>query len=288
MATRKKSHENGKKHKERSKGESQNLGLYKEVLVVGSGKEITGEIKATEEGQQCLEGDLNAPQWKNPRNLAVEIGGLTIRLNDLPSDCIKYAYRYRPIGPGLLVAEMVVLVKEAVSIGVGKTKSAINRFIQKTIVKPDSSTSGGEDQEGISENDIQLVDESVAGFLLAHGGKPMPSDLQVSMEGEVLAKLSGIWKNPESDENSKDEQIKIRGFYDGRRLRQRFFTVVEESKKGSTLDVYYDDNEFDQELRELMENKNALLQLKCKKKKIGRKTRLHLDEMEVVGESNSP
>lgn len=286
MATKKKASSTGSRKETKSTDIQTDNGTYKEVMTVALSKNVAGEIKQDAQGQQCAEGDLNAPRWRHPRNFAVEIGGLAIKLSELPPDSVKNIYRYRSIGPKLLVAEIVILIKESVSLSMEKIKAAAMRFVDKAIVQAELPWVGVEDQEHLAEPEKKVVDESVTAFLAAHGGRPMPSDMHVSMEGKVVTKFGGIWRNPRNEGEAGNTDVELEAYFDGRRLRQRIFFVLENSKKGRYVEIHYDDNAFDQELRALRENKEVLLRLKCIEKKIGKKSRLHLDEIEIINAQN--
>jgi hypothetical protein len=255
---------------------------WKEVMSIDIGVAVAGVFKEDDSGKICIEGELNIPKWKQPNQLAVEIGGLTEKVNNLPVGSVKYMPRMTPIGEGLILAKVIILVKESVAIAFNEAKNVARKFIEKTTVQATLPWHSNEEMEKISPEIIEIIENSAKEFLKAHGGKSLRAGMSINMGGDSIAEFGGSWKNCPAGDNSNDEEKVIEGHYNGRNLRQRYINFVEASKKAKNFEIYYDDNDFDEPLRELKDNKNASLKLTCKVVPKGKNTRLVLDKMEVL------
>lgn len=254
----------------------------KEVMTIDLGVEVKGLLKKDEKGNIYVEGELNTPKWKQPSEVAVEIGELTEKVNGMPAGSIKYKSQLMPIGGGRLKAKIVLLAKESLAAARSVAKNVAKKFIENTTAQATLQFEKDSGECVLSEESDKSIKEGADKFLKAHGGKSLKTGMNLCVGGELIAAASGSWKTTPEDENSGDETKEIEGFYDGRRLRQRYFHIVEATKKAKVYEIYYDDNEYDTKFRELNDNKNAALSIKCKVVAMGRKTRLVLMKLEVI------
>lgn len=250
-----------------------------EWIVIDLGYKIRGEFHFLEAGKQYVEGELSRQSWADGVTFGHHLLKSIAAAFSLGEDVFSLQQRMtRGIGREVL-ASVVLTVSHACQ-NVERLHSIAAQFIRGVVSQP--SINFGEQRPIETKNICDEVLVETQNFLRIKGGKKVKNHLRLSIENEEVATVFGNWK-PMPDTIEKDtREIVISGFYDGRRLRDRYLVIVGEGGHAASHEIYYDEDVFDQQLRDLQDDKMTVLEVRVKKETCGREVRLDLVEMRVV------
>lgn len=251
-----------------------------QVMVINLGYELKGNIK-----QDAVEGELNTPKWNQAGDVSSAIASLLEGVNQLEKGSVKSIQRIADIGHNRLLAQVTLIFEGNQKVDLDIARKVAQKFVEETTqqaILPWQIQGKDEGKYDFNQKSLDLIKVSADNFLKTHGGQAVRAGMQIQIRNEEVAMMQGMWKQIAEPELPKQLKRELQGFYDGRRLRQRCFYLVEATKKAKNHEVFYDDNEFDDQLRALADDKNAAVKVCCLEVPMGKKIRLFLDEMEVI------
>lgn len=220
--------------------------------------QVHGKIEADHAGRQFIELDLNQPRWKQFQELGFAIARTLEGAFKLNENRIELRLRMLQIGAENVQPEIHLI----------SAFSCPDQIVLKNIVSRFGAelTHQGDCFDTIVSAALlpehaREVEQGVQSFLQGHGGQSLQRNVQLMVNDEGLVSLRGHWRAGPEQQASLPVENEFEALYDGRRLRARtmFVTVVDERSRA--LEIYYDEEQFDHVLRELQEDKTALLAL---------------------------
>ena len=236
--------------------------------VLGIDLHMKGKILINPEGQKFLEGELHQPRWAQANACAsllarllenvffLDVNALQLRMRIVAQDDDRVQPEIHISGPGLVRPDIEKIRAVVASFG---SRLAHQRDIT------DAQTTFK-----ISQDEQQMIEENVGVFLQNNGGQAVQHALLVHVQDEIASSIRGYFPQGQNNEKRERKELTIEALYDGRKLRARTMFVVVASERTRSMAIFYDEIRFDKDLRNLEENKQAMLSLTIEEVQAGK------------------
>ena len=161
-----------------------------------------------------------------------------------------------------------------------KLKSVSKLFSEEVCSQRNFKGSNDEEGSALSSGDTERTIDAASIFLKANGGQSITRQMLVMVDKEDELKISGVWRTIPVERQKESEIKTMRGFYDGRRLSTRTLFVREEGARGKNWEISYDEEKYDQVLRDLRDDKSAGLVIGYTESVVNKKTIMTLVSVE--------
>ena len=233
--------------------------LDKICAVVKLDYQMHALISTDEGGNAFFEGDLSLPKWQQGSAYALALARLIEQVVGLASNSIQCRLRVIQVRGNEVNPQIVLVAQAGQIIDQNEVKTLAREFANKTSSQMDLLML---DTPHISDVQTQgQVSEMASLFLLANGGQRVHRQLQICVNDEDVATIKGQWKLGAKVVVKESTTHYLKVFYDGRRLRSRTLFLVEAGSRAKSFEIYYDEDKFDQQLREFQDSKNVALEI---------------------------
>lgn len=231
----------------------------KVCAVIKMDYQIQGNISVDEQGCRFLEGDLSLPKWQQGYAYALGLATLIEQEHGLEDGSVKCRLRVTQIQGNEINPQIVLVALSAEKIDHNKTKILAREFARQ--VSRQRELQQTDVQEKIDAQASARVSEVASIFLQAHGGQMVQRQLQICVHQEMIGNIKGQWNATQLAPQKEKEIRNLQVFFDGRRLRTRVMFVVEAGARAKSHEIFYNEEEFDQQLIELRDDKSAALEI---------------------------
>lgn len=237
---------------------------------VDLGIELSGRIDSDAEGHQFLQSEINRPNIKNSELLAEALMRAIAAEFDISGENMRLKLRLVELDENILRPQIHLIVAGKRCPDVNRLNKLIAEFSEKISLQSDliDSIDESENSESLSEN----IDSHINDFLQVCGGQIVKKPISVLVNDHSVATIRGaIAPAPDLNQDTeKSIDVTIRALYDGRRLRYRTMYVKLPHGRQKCIPIYYDEERFDQLIRDIGDNKNVMLEMVCRKTILGR------------------
>lgn len=220
--------------------------------------ELHGVISSAD-GKQFLESDINQPKLKESEILAASLARTVENAFNIDDQSVKTRVRHIECGVEKVRLQIHLMVGGQKCPDRAKLVDVLGKFSDRVLLTADLFETKQDSPH--AEIDSSLVCQAADDFLRACGGKPISRSMQLVVDDTPIATFAGIWSRGPTVESSAPEVVVLEGMYDGRRLRARTLFVLVMEPRTKSVVIYYDEEKFDPQLRELNENKQVMLSL---------------------------
>lgn len=247
---------------------------------VNLGVELHGVISSAD-GKLFLESDINQPKLKESGILAASLARTVEKAFGLNDQSIQSRIRYIECGGEKVRLQIHLMVEGQKCPDREKLIDVLGAFSDRLLLTPNLYETKQDSPH--TEIDSSLVSQAADDFLRACGGKPINRSMQLVVDEKPIATLAGIWSQGPRVESQASELVILEAMYDGRRLRARTLFVLVMAPRTKSVEIYYDEEKFDAQLRDLNENKQVMLSLTVRStNKDRQQTRYELVSFECI------
>lgn len=249
--------------------------------VIRIDRQMRGKIAIDAAGQRFLEAELNQPRWTQANACATSLVRTVERVFSLEENALQLRMRIVALGDQQVQPEVHLIAPGLECPDTAMLRSVIARFGAGLVAQRNLLDATG--PETLSPECEQHIDEGVHVFLQGHGGQPVQREMQILVEDESLASVKGHWRQRESEEKQAPQELVLEAMYDGRRLRSRTLYVAVVGERTRGMEIFYDEEQFDHALRELADDKHAMLSLAVAETKCGKdRSRFELRSLQRI------
>lgn len=228
---------------------------------INLGIELRGVFVERDVGR-LFEADLTQHKWRDANNLAEGIARLVEDVFCLDRGAVESRLRYVEIAQSRVELQITIGVLGKSCPDGARLNAIVCNFVR--VVVPSADIFDAPPKTSIAPSDDVVVKERSQDFLRACGGKPIDRKMQVVVDDFPVATLSGYWCDSGEQQSVEPVEKTIEALYDGRRFRSRVLYAIANSGRAKSYEIFYDEEKFDQPLRELGDDKRVMLSLVVK------------------------
>jgi len=245
--------------------------------------QLPGRIAVDKQSEPSFaEGALNQARWKQPMEFAHSLARTVEKVFGIADNLIAVLPRVVEINGQEISPWIVMSAPGLADLDGERLAAVVTRFSEEVLGQRQLLSAAP--RAALAESEEQLLGDAAKVFRETFGGQPVQRAMQVQVDREPVATLQGRWRpRPESERPVATTQTMcVR--YDGRRLHSRLMFVLEQAERGGLRqhEIYYDEQEFDAVLRDLADDKNALLDLAVERTPRGKQFRLELKSLRRI------
>lgn len=234
------------------------LGSRMAWMQINIGTTLRGQISEFQ-GHRFLEADLNQQRWTEAGMLAANLARALEIIFGLSDGGIYLRMRYVEIGNEQVQPQIHLCASGRSCDDNAKLKAVLTDFCAQTTANLDLYDL--QKYHPLATVDAATVSESADNFLQASGGKRVGIEMQLVVADVPVATISGYWRGKQASEPVTPTEKTIEGLYDGRRFRMRTLYLFVTNPRPRSIEIFYDEQQFDDQLRKLEDNKTAMLSL---------------------------
>lgn len=219
--------------------------------------QMRGTISVDGEGQSFVEADLNQTRWSQGNALGVVLARTVERSFLLEEGRMQMRMRLVELREQQIQPQIHLLVAGMVCPDKAKLQAVIAAFGARVTSQPELLDQ--QVRETLSQDCEQVLEQEVPAFLQACGGQPVQRGMQVLVGDKSLVTIRGHWLPGQTTQAPAPVRHSIEGNYDGRKLRSRTLFVSVPGDRIRSMEIYYDEEQFDGALRNLGDDKSAML-----------------------------
>lgn len=228
-------------------------------VVVKLDYQMHGQIAVDDGGHFYFEGDLSLPKWQQGSACSHSLARLIERAFQLAQGDIVCRLRVIQV-EGDEVNPQILLASKTECKDADRLKAVMHEFASQLSLQRELPHAHSPRE--VDSTTREQVTEVASQFLQSYGGQSVQRQIQLCVEGADIATITGQWKTSQPVEAMPPVTHDLMVWFDGRRLRTRvlFVVVTEPFVKG--MEIGYEDERFDEPLRQLEDNKSAILEIK--------------------------
>jgi hypothetical protein len=227
------------------------------LLVIQIHNPFRAELREDAAGLTCLEADLNLPKFEQPVSVARAISTAIEQWCGLDSGSIQTRLQLVPWSGVEWRPQIILVPPSGTKLDEEVIRQLVAAFTRRVCPQGDLLAKDGHPEPA----DITAaVEVPAAAFVAGNGGKSVQKQIAISVGKSDVAIIKGLWKAAPRSNAAPQEKTGY-FFYDGRRLRPRTL-FLSERESGKSLELEYNEERFDQNLRDLRDNKHALVEVR--------------------------
>lgn len=219
---------------------------------------MKGQISVLQNGEKYLEGEIDGIRWSQASGYMLATAKLFRRALGVGEEDLLLRTRVVQETESRM-RPLMVLVGYGPCPDPKALKTVMAEFIQQTAAQ--STLKFNTSIEKPSKEISEFVQEEAAIYLAGNGGQPVKRQMLFVVDGQEVATISGTWKQGPKALTSEKKECTVVGLYEGRLYRSRVLYLIEEGTRARQYVIPYDAEKFEDFLRGLKENKNAVLKV---------------------------
>lgn len=240
---------------------------------------MKGRISVLENGEKFLQGEFEGFQWKQERACMLAVTRLFRQVLGVGEE--ELLLRTRVVqDDNSRIRPLMVLLGFGPCPAPELLKAVLAEFVDQTAAQSHLKFSA---QNAKLEDKLSgFVKDEAALFLASNGGQQLKRQLHFVVENQEVATIDGVWKMGPKKAVGDTELKTVVGLYEGRLYRSRLLYVIEGGSRARQYVVPYDAGKFEEFLRSLNEDKNAILKIEFLVENQGQGKPIELKSIERV------
>ena len=222
--------------------------------------------------QKFVQGDLSEPKWDQASYFAAALARIIEKSFELKADTIKLRQRLVQTELKVMNPEICLIVVGDESSNSEKLQHVIETFT-KFVCSQATLALDQSEKSNLEETVYLEVENRAMEFLTLRNGERIKRQLHVHAIGVSISSLTGAWRPVSSQVKISIETKSVKAFFNGRRLDDRVLFLRELGGQARKLEIFYDEQRFDESLRGLKEDKFALLNVEYQEKESNNKNK---------------
>lgn len=226
-------------------------------IFIQIGTPFFGQVSTDPAGRRKVEGNISTQRWLEASSVAQSLSTVISKTCQCKADSLKIVEVLLETGKDELSAALEIQFREATtSLSHDKALAVTTSFAKGLVGDPQIDLNA---IDHIDDETHTLLKSELASFKAEHPVRRLNHALVVKQGPTTLAILKGSLIGSKSQKQPAQVRHTIEALYDGRQLRARKVFLVLTKAQGKVLELSYDEARFDQALRELNDNKHAVL-----------------------------
>jgi hypothetical protein len=223
------------------------------------GYDMKGHVAKDEDGQSFVETEFIRLKWTHASAFALSLASAIESAFDLESDTLHLRERVSQKDTDEVQPQVSITASSIRCADLEKLKAIVAAFGEA--VTPQLDLLADTHRAQLDQPELAKVHDAARAFLQTNNGQQIQRQMQISVDKEYVTTIKGHWRKQEDKELKPSQEHSIEAFYDGRRLRTRTLYVTQAGARPKAFEIFYDEDKFDQALRDLGDDKHAMLEL---------------------------
>jgi hypothetical protein len=221
--------------------------------------QMRGQIGEDEKGRKFIEADLSLPKWSHASACAHSLAKVIESAFELDGETLQIRMRFMQKDGNDVQPQIILTASAAPYPDPQKLKALVAAFSAAVTPQGDLMTEPQHIQ--LDGDELTKVQDAASIFLQSHQGQQVQRPMQMVIDNQAVSTISGRWREGLREELKPNVEHKFQALYDGRRLRSRTLYVVQAGTRSRGFEIFYDEDKFDHAIRELQDDKHAMLDL---------------------------